>query len=197
MNKKRKRTIFTPILAGMTLFGFLFFIGKAVELTPFTDITPEQAAALIQEKGSSPLFAILDVRTAEEFAQGHLKDSLNIDFYESDFRQKIEKLKKNGIYLVYCRGGVRSASAINRMKEWGFEQAFNLAGGLLRWQKESFALESESPKSMIVKPNTHFHKSFPFGRSGFQVHDSQPVEFVPLRIFMGSPMDEASWFQLP
>jgi phage shock protein E len=138
--KQMKQTILKGLL-GMTLCGFLFLTLPATGIAPFTDITPAQAMALIREKSADPLFKVLDVRTAEEFALNYVKGALNIDVKAADFAAKIAKLDKDGTYLVYCKGGVRSARAMNLMKETGFKQVFNLAGGLKNWQAEKLPLE--------------------------------------------------------
>ncbi|MCX6556999.1 MAG: PDZ domain-containing protein [Candidatus Aminicenantes bacterium] len=124
----------------------------AADITPFSDLTPAQAAAMIAEKNVDPLFKIIDVRTAEEFAVNRIKGALNIDVKADGFKDKVAKLDKNGTYLVYCRGGVRSVRAMNLMKELGFTRVYNLAGGLKNWQAEKLPLEGaavqiESPKS--------------------------------------------------
>jgi len=125
----------------MALCLFLSFAAPAADLAPFTDITPSQAAALIKEKGADPLFVILDVRTAKEFSTCWIKGALNIDIKAADFKEKVEKLDRSGIYLAYCKGGVRSARAMNLMKEAGFKMVFNLVGGLMKWQAEKLPLE--------------------------------------------------------
>jgi len=140
-----ERTILKRLLLGMTLCGFLFLAAPAADLVPFTDITPGQAADLIKEKSADPLFKILDVRTAEEFAVNRIKSALNIDVKAADFKDKVVKLDKNGTYLAYCRGGVRSVRAMNLMKELGFKQVYNLAGGLKKWQEEKLPLETSNP----------------------------------------------------
>jgi phage shock protein E len=137
-----KQTTLNRLLAGMALCGLLILAAPAAELAPFTDITPAQAAALIKDKGEDPLFVILDVRTAAEFAENRIKGALNIDVKAPAFKEKVEKLDKNGVYLVICRGGVRSARAMNLMKEWGFKQVYNLGGGLKKWQAENLPLET-------------------------------------------------------
>jgi len=129
------------LLLGIILCGFLFSMLPAEELVPFTDITPTQAAELIKAKGADPLFKVIDVRTTEEFAVNRIEGAQNYDFKAIDFKEQIEPLNKDGVYLVYCRGGVRSARAMNQMKEWGFKQVYNLGGGLMNWQKEKLPLE--------------------------------------------------------
>jgi len=137
----RKKAILKRLLPGLALGAILSLALPAAELVTFTDITPAQAAALIREKEADPLFKIIDVRTAAEFAENRLRGALHIDIKAADFREKIEKLDRNGIYLMFCLGGVRSARAMNLMKEWGFKQAYNLAGGLMKWQAQKLPLE--------------------------------------------------------
>ena len=84
------------------------------------------------------------MRTAQEFAENRIQGALNIDVKAPDFKEKVEKLDRNGIYLAYCKGGVRSARAMNMMKELGFKQVYNLAGGLMKWQAEKLPLEAPS-----------------------------------------------------
>jgi rhodanese-related sulfurtransferase len=129
------------LIFGIVLCGSLLLAQPAEEIVPFSDITPAQAAALIKEKGAEPLFVILDTRTAQEFALNHLKGAKNIDIKSPDFMGSVAKLDKDGVYLAYCRGGVRSAKAMNLMKEWGFRTVYNLGGGLMKWQAEKLPLE--------------------------------------------------------
>ena len=82
---------------------------------------------------------ILDVRTPEEFELSRIPNSKNIDFYNSQsFMQEIEKLNKDNSYYVYCRSGKRSYAACEIMKEFGFNNVFNLDGGFLKWVECGF-----------------------------------------------------------
>lgn len=71
-------------------------------------------------------FVILDVRTADEFAQSHLSGAQNIDFLKPDFKENIEKLDKNKTYKLYCRSGNRSGQAMAILKSIGFKDIENL-----------------------------------------------------------------------
>ena len=65
---------------------------------------------------------VLDVRTADEFKEGHLVGALNIDQAQSDFIQKAkEALPANKTIAVYCRSGRRSASAAGRLAAEGYK----------------------------------------------------------------------------
>lgn len=63
---------------------------------------------------------ILDVRTPEEYGEGHLQGAVNIGLASGSFDQQIAALPKDAGYLVYCRTGVRSAEATARMLAAGF-----------------------------------------------------------------------------
>lgn len=75
---------------------------------------------------------MLDVRTPQEFAQGHLDGAININVLQSDFTKEVEQLDKNKTYYVYCRSGRRSANAQKMMKNIGFQEVCNVKGGVLR-----------------------------------------------------------------
>ena len=80
---------------------------------------------------------ILDVRTAGEFNEGGIANAINIDIHlGQDFVTHIESLDKTKNYYVYCRSGMRSAKACGIMNELGFENAYNLVGGILEWEGE-------------------------------------------------------------
>ena len=77
---------------------------------------------------------LVDVRTAEEFLEGHLDQALNIDVNKSSFLEDaIAQLDKNRPVAVYCRSGKRSARAAGMLAEQGY-QAVNLLGGIIAWK---------------------------------------------------------------
>ncbi len=80
-------------------------------------------------------YTIIDVRTAEEFGEGHIDAAVLINMHSSDFIDKINALDKSGRYLVYCRSGRRSAKAVQIMLEAGIKEALNLSGGIIAWKK--------------------------------------------------------------
>ena len=72
---------------------------------------------------------VIDVRTPEEYASGHIAGAMNIPVEASDFGDRIAELDRSGSYLLYCRSGRRSALAANLMAEAGFGDLVD-AGGL-------------------------------------------------------------------
>ena len=84
---------------------------------------------------------LLDVRTPKEFAQGHLKQATLINFYDEDFKNRIQQLSKDKTYYVYCRSGGRSGKTLNLMKEAGFKRVFDLQGGITAWTAQQLPLD--------------------------------------------------------
>jgi len=100
------------------------------------DITPQEAFTLIQENQNNPDFAIIDVRTPEEFAEERIENAINLDYRSVSFRDVVNILDKNKTYLVYCRVGVRSGNALTIMAELNFREAYNMLGGINQWKAE-------------------------------------------------------------
>ena len=97
----------------------------------FVEIAPEAFA----EKTKEADVVLLDVRTVEEFAEGHIEGAQQYDYYETDsFKSMLAGLDKTKTYLIYCRSGSRSGNAMRMMKEMGFSQVYNLDGGILAWR---------------------------------------------------------------
>ena len=78
---------------------------------------------------------ILDVRTPEEFAAGHLPQAVNLNYQDPQFAEYIKVLKPGTAYFVYCAVGKRSAKACELLKANGLIKVYNLAGGLTAWQQ--------------------------------------------------------------
>ena len=78
---------------------------------------------------------VLDVRTAGEFAEGHLERAINIDYHQSDFAEKAKAvLPLDKKIAVYCRSGRRSAGAAGILGEAGYKLV-NLKGGIIAWKE--------------------------------------------------------------
>lgn len=106
------------------------------ETAAIEDVTPQEAFTLIEDNRNNSDFVIIDVRTAEEFADGHIEDAGNIDFYSTTFREELDNLDKNKTYLIYCRSGSRSGSTADIMAELNFEEVYNILGGMIQWNSE-------------------------------------------------------------
>jgi rhodanese-related sulfurtransferase len=135
------------VLAALALFFLGYGIKKSsIKIELFTEksnqnfrnVFPVEADKIIKRNFDNKNFIILDVRTPEEYNEGHIKNSKNIDFYSQDFKNNLSALDKNKTYLVYCRSGNRSGKALEIMKELKFMRAYNMLGGIVEWDKEGF-----------------------------------------------------------
>ncbi|AFM03623.1 Rhodanese-related sulfurtransferase [Bernardetia litoralis DSM 6794] len=80
------------------------------------------------------IYNIVDVRTPQEFAQASIKKAENIDFNEDSFESELNQLEKDKPLFIYCKSGGRSAKAVEKAKELGFERIIELDGGMDAWK---------------------------------------------------------------
>ena len=78
-------------------------------------------------------YQIIDVRTQSEFIHGHIPNAINLDFYNYNFVEEINKLSKIEPILIYCRSGNRSQKTGIIMDSLGFNRVYDLKGGYLVW----------------------------------------------------------------
>lgn len=96
------------------------------------DLSQQEWAKRLEEDNNA---VILDVRTDDEWQEGHIPDALHIDIYKGQgFIEEIEKLDKEKHYFVYCKAGGRSAQACALMQQLGFLDTYNLVGGFMKWE---------------------------------------------------------------
>jgi len=96
---------------------------------------PERVdAAGFAEVLASPGVTIIDVRTPEEFAEGHIEGAVNYDVQGPDFATQIGALDPAGTYAVYCRSGNRSQAAVAAMAQAGIPGIYELESGIVGWQ---------------------------------------------------------------
>jgi rhodanese-related sulfurtransferase len=84
----------------------------------------------------SPEIRVIDVRTPEEFADGHIAGAVNIPVQSSDFSARIAELDPSTTYAVYCRSGNRSQPAVAAMSDAGITTIFELSSGTKGWVSE-------------------------------------------------------------
>ncbi len=80
-------------------------------------------------------YTLLDVRTQEEYDNGHLAEAILMDFYNSDFKKQLSKLDKAKPVFVYCAVGGRSGSTAKALTDMGFTEVYDLRGGIESWTK--------------------------------------------------------------
>jgi len=115
--------------------AFSMFIGCIVTVPAAepTTVSPAQAVTWL---AATPGVQVLDVRTKEEFAGGHLANATLIPWTDRDFAARaVKELDPRKPVLVYCRSGGRSTDAAAALVKLGFPDVRNLAGGILAWQQ--------------------------------------------------------------
>ena len=126
-----------------TIFGILLGITILPELYSRIANKPGSVSQPAYENLDSAGFAgkmndpdavLVDVRTAQEFAQKHIPGAIHLDFYARDFTSKITALDSSKTILVYCRTGRRSGEAAKILTEAGFKDVANLKKGIVRWE---------------------------------------------------------------
>lgn len=117
-----RRYIFMTFLAGLcAIFG--------CSAQGFRSVNAEEFAREIANENVQ----ILDVRTASEYAEGHISGAVNIDVLASGFAEKIATLDKEKTLAIYCRSGRRSKAAAEQAVKQGFT-VVELDGGVLSWR---------------------------------------------------------------
>ncbi|MCK7674227.1 rhodanese-like domain-containing protein [Corynebacterium pygosceleis] len=105
--------------------------GASAARTPEFDgghVSPAEFAAAV-DGGAT----VLDVRTPEEYREGHIPGALLLDVNADDFDALAGHLKEDADYAVYCRSGARSREAIERLRDAGIRRTVGLDGGMNAW----------------------------------------------------------------
>jgi phage shock protein E len=84
---------------------------------------------------------ILDVRTPQEFNDGHINGAINIDIKQPDAFSKIDKLDRNAKYIVHCRTNHRSKTAVDHMVQSGFKTVYIMMDGFIGWSQNNLPIE--------------------------------------------------------
>jgi len=134
MKIRRFAIISALLLVPVLAYGCTSQLGAADQV--LEDIGVQDAFELIQRNQGNQDFIIIDIRTPEEFNEGHIENAINIDFYSETFKEDLDKLDKNKTYFIYCRSGNRSGRAMPIMKDLGFKEVYNLSVGIKEWIAE-------------------------------------------------------------
>jgi phage shock protein E len=112
------------LLLALILLPVLVACGSSQDVDT-SPLSGEEALAAVQESEN----VVLDVRTPEEYAVGHLEGAENLSLESSDFEQQVADLDADASYVVYCQTGNRSARAAQEMRDAGLE--VEDAGGIV------------------------------------------------------------------
>ena len=121
----------SPLLAQATTEAKPGAAGTPATASSAKNVTPEEVERLMK---ADPKPLVLDVRTAEEFAAGHVEGATNIDINDADFQKKVAALPASQPVVVHCAAGGRSSRALKIMDEKKFPAVYHLNGGFNAWK---------------------------------------------------------------
>jgi len=117
----------------------IIFADIEEEETPGIEyISAEEVYEIIN---SNEDYMILDVRTLDEFNQGHLEDAVHIPI--SELEDRLDELPQDRPMIVYCKAGTRSSTAANILIDNGFNMVFDMGGGILDWIDKGYPVVVE------------------------------------------------------
>lgn len=138
-----KTCTYLPVI----ILGLLSFSCGQAGDSKVMDLDPAGADKILAERGED--IVVLDVRTPQEVAAGHIKNSININIHDEDFVERVKKLNPAKTYLVHCASGSptgRSRKSVDVLLSLGAEKVYHLNGGFKAWEKAGKPVEREGEK---------------------------------------------------
>ena len=129
---KKVKGLIIMLLISLSLFGLTACGGENEKTPTYEQITAEQAKTIMDTEKD---YVIIDARTEEEFAEGHIENAILIPEYEIKDRAEKELPDKEQLILVYCRSGRRSKIASEELVKLGYTNV-KAFGGIIDWPYE-------------------------------------------------------------
>ena len=129
---KKVKGLIIMLLISLSLFGMTACDGENGKASTYEQITAEQAKTIMDTEKD---YVIIDARTEEEFAEGHIENTILIPEYEIANRAEKELPDKEQLILVYCRSGRRSKIASEELVKLGYTNVKEF-GGIIDWPYE-------------------------------------------------------------
>jgi rhodanese-related sulfurtransferase len=124
----------------------LFIIGLSIALTScaqkqegYQNISSDSLNEMLKDEHA----ILLDVRTPQEYNEGHIAGAVNIDYLNPHFSEGLDTLNKDLVYEVYCKSGGRSSLTSEIMVKKGFKNVYNLENGITEWQQKKLPVVKE------------------------------------------------------
>lgn len=114
------------------------------------NLSPSESKDLLEKRSGDSNFVLVDIRTPEEFASGHLEGALNVDYYAPDFAEQMSSMDTTKTYLIYCRSGNRSGNALRVLASKGFTDIYDISGGIVAF--DASCRNSSNSFCMLVTP---------------------------------------------
>lgn len=125
----------------LTIFLFLFLNNSNTEVNEMKSMNTISLNDWKNIYDNNKDYIVIDVRTPQEFNEGHVKGAININFYDENFEEQLDELNKDKKYLIYCRSGSRSSKTLILMENLQFINVYDLEGGILAYNNAGYKLE--------------------------------------------------------
>ena len=120
------------LILNLSLFSLTSCQTNSTDIPSYDQISPEEAKTLMDTETG---YVILDVRTAEEYAEGHIPNAVNLDHEDVPSQAEAMLPDKDALILVYCRSGRRSKIAADALIDLGYTNVKEF-GGIIDWPYE-------------------------------------------------------------
>jgi thioredoxin 1 len=110
-----------------------FIVSSVLLAQTKTNAYKFEAKVFAEKIKTLPNAPLIDIRTPNEFNDGHIEKAINYDWYAATFEKQILSLDKSKPVFIYCHSGGRSAAAVTKMKSLGFTDIYELSGGISNW----------------------------------------------------------------
>ncbi|PKP09533.1 MAG: thioredoxin 1 [Bacteroidetes bacterium HGW-Bacteroidetes-4] len=117
----------------------VFFVSAYAQQSSYKNLNSQEFSKIIQDSKGT----LLDVRTPSEFANSHIANAGQLNYYAFDFEQKLLLLPKNQPVYLYCNTGYRSKRAAEILTKNGYTQVYNLEKGIMDWNLYNFPVAVE------------------------------------------------------
>lgn len=143
----------------MNRFIVLIFAGLLGTATGFSQAAKHIGSKEFAELSSSGNGIILDVRTSQEYSQGHIENSTLISVNDPKFVEKVSLLQRDKPIYVYCLTGSRSYAVANFLSRNGYTRVYNLTRGILEWQRYGYKI-TRSKNPVATNHKTYSQQEF-------------------------------------
>ncbi|MGD8875696.1 MAG: rhodanese-like domain-containing protein [Gammaproteobacteria bacterium] len=128
------------LVAAFAAILFMLVAGELRQrLSGVNQVGPGEATRMLNHDNA----VIVDMREDKDYREGHIVNAVHTPASNSDAVQKLEKFRERPV-IVYCRSGHSSAGFCSKLRKQGFASVYNLAGGVLAWQKAGLPLSRDN-----------------------------------------------------
>ncbi len=117
----------------LVLFLGVYLISPGVAFANEHVLPPLEAQKLIEANKNNPKFIIIDLRSKNEFDNGHIEGAKLVHYYDTKFKRIISQLDRDAKILLYCQKGRQSPLALRALEKLRFSDMYILDGGFDEW----------------------------------------------------------------